>query len=75
MHAINGCNSQKHDKTVGMCDKHIFDSKYFLSCSFVDGFKDKARSHAAAQKADKTLTNDVELEDGFAFPEDERDDR
>jgi len=75
MHAINGCDSQKHDKMVGMCNKRIFDSKYFLSHSFVDGFKDEMRSHAAAQKADKTLANDVELEDGFAFPEDERDDR
>ena len=74
MHAIDGCDSQKHDKMAGMCDKCIFDSKYFLSCSFVDGFKDKVRSHAAAQKADKTLANDVELEDGFAFPEGERDD-
>ncbi len=75
MHAINGCNSQKHDKMVGTCNKHIFDSKYFLSHSFIDGFKDEVRSHAAAQKADKTLMNDVELEDGFTFPEGERDDR
>ncbi len=44
------------------------------SRSFVDGFKDEVRSHAAAQKADKTLVNDVELEDGFAFLEGERDD-
>ena len=74
MHAIDGCDSQKHDKTVGMCDKRIFDSKYFLSRSFVDGFKDKVRSHATAWKADKTLANDVELEDGFAFQEGEQDD-
>ena len=47
MHAINGCNSQKHNKMAGPCDEHIFDSKYFLPCSFVDGFKDKVGSHAA----------------------------
>ncbi len=75
MHAINGCDSQKHDKTVGTCNERIFDSKYFLSCSFVDGFKDEVRSHATAWKADKTLMNDVELEDGFAFPEGEQDNR
>jgi len=75
MHAIDGCDSQKRDKTAGTCDKRIFDSKYFLSRSFVDGFKDKVRSHAAAQKAGKTLANDVELEDGFAFPKDEQDNR
>ncbi len=74
MHAIDGCDSQKRDKTVGMCNERIFDSKYFLSHSFMDGFKNEVRSHAAAQKADKTLTNDVELEDGFAFPEGEQDD-
>jgi len=74
MHAINGCDSQKHDKKVGMCNERIFDSKYFLSRSFVDGFKDKVRSHAAARKADKTLTNDMELEDGFAILEGEQDD-
>ena len=67
MHAIDGCDSQKHDKMVGTCNKCIFDGKYFLSRSFVDGFKDEVRSHAAAQKADKNLTNAVELEDGFAL--------
>jgi hypothetical protein len=75
MHAIDSCNSQKHDKMAGTCDEHVFDSKYFLSHSFVDGFKDKVRSHAAARKADKTLMNDVELEGGFALPEDEQDSR
>ena len=75
MHAIDGCDSQKRDKTAGTCDERIFDSKYFLSRSFVDGFKDEVRSHAAAWKADKTLANDVELEDGFAFQEGEQDDR
>jgi hypothetical protein len=48
MHAIDGCDSQKCDKMVGTCDEHIFDSKYFLPHSFVDGFKDKVRLHAAA---------------------------
>jgi len=75
MHAIDGCDSQKRAKTAGICDKRIFDGKYFLSRSFVDGFKDEVKSHAAAQKADKSLTNVVELEDGFAFPEGEQDDR
>jgi len=74
MHAINGCDSQKHAKTVGPCDKCIFDGKYFLSHSFVNGFKDEVKSHAAAQKADKSLVNVMELEDGFAFPEGEQDD-
>jgi len=74
MHAIDGCDSQKHDKTAGTYNECIFDSKYFLSCSFMDGFKDEVRSHATAQKANKTLMNDVELEDGFAFPEGEQDD-
>ncbi len=74
MHAIDGCNSQKCDKTVGTCDEHIFNRKYFLSHSFVDGFKDEVRSHATAQKADKTLMNNVELEDGSAILEGEQDD-
>jgi hypothetical protein len=73
MHAINGCDSQKCAKTAGPCDNRIFDGKYFLSCSFMDGFKDEVKSHAAAQKADKTLTNVVELEDGFAFLEGKQD--
>jgi Kyakuja-Dileera-Zisupton transposase len=75
MHAINGCDSQKRDKMVGMCNEHIFNSKYFLSHSFVDGLKDKVRSYATAWKADKTRVNDVELEDGFAFQEGEQDNR
>ena len=75
MHAIDGCDSQKRAKTVGICDKRIFDGKYFLSRSFVDGFKDKVRSHATAWKADKTFMNDVELEDGFAILEGEQDNR
>jgi len=75
MHAIDGCDSQKRDKTAGTCDERIFDSKYFLSRSFVDGFKDEVGSHATAQKADKALPKPVESEDGFAFPEGEEDDR
>ena len=76
LHAIDGCDSQKRDKTAGTCDERNFDSKYFLPRSFVDSFKDEVGSHAAAQKADKTLPNLVgSAEDGFAFPEDEEDDR
>jgi len=75
MHAIDGCDSQKRDKMAGMCDERTFDSKYFLPRSFVDGFKDEVGSHAAAQKADKTLPNLVESEDGFGFLEGEEDGR
>jgi len=67
MHAIDGCDSQKCDKTAGTCDERIFDSKYFLPCSFVDNFKDEVGLHATAQKADKTLSNHVGSEDGVAF--------
>jgi len=73
MHAIDGCDSQKRDKMVGTCDERIFDSKYFLPCTFVDGFKDEVGSHAAAQKADNTLPNPVQSEDGLAFPEGKED--
>jgi len=74
MHAIDGCDSQKRDKTAGTCDERIFDSKYFLPHSFVDNFKDEVGSHAAAQKADKTLSNHVGSEDGVAFLGGEEDD-
>jgi hypothetical protein len=74
MHAIDGCNSQKHDKTAGTCDEHTFDSKYFLPHSFVDGFKDEVGSHTTAWKADNTLPNLAQSEDGFAFLEGEDDD-
>ena len=57
-----------------MCDERTFDSQYFLYHSFVDSFKDKVGSHAAAQKAVKTLPNFVESDDGFAFLEGEEDD-
>jgi hypothetical protein len=59
---------------VSLVAAHILLHFNFLSCSFMDGFKDEVRSHAAARKADKTLTNDVELKDGFAIPEGEQDD-
>jgi hypothetical protein len=75
MHAIDGCDSQKRDKAAGTCDERTFDSKYFLSRSFVDGFKDEVGSHAASQKANKTIRNLVGSEDGFPFPEGEEDDR
>ena len=75
MHAIDGCDSQKRDKMAGTCDERTFDSKYFLHRTFVDGFKDEVRSHAAAQKADKPFPKNLESEDGFAFPEGEEDDR
>jgi len=75
MHAIDGCDSQKHDKAAGTCDERTFDSQYFLHRSFVDSFKDEVGSHAAAQKAVKTLPNFVESGDGFAFLEGEKDDR
>jgi len=75
MHAIDGCDSQKHDKAAGTCDKCTFDSQYFLYHSFMDSFKDEVGSHAAAQKAVKTLPNFVESGDGFAFLEGEEDDR
>jgi hypothetical protein len=74
MHAIDGCDSQKHDKRAGLCDDRVFESKYFLPCSFVDGFKDKVKSHAAAHRAENKSSNVVELEDGFVVPEDELDD-
>jgi hypothetical protein len=47
MHAIDGCDLQKHNKTAGLCDERKFNSRFFLSCGFVDGFKDEVKSHAA----------------------------
>lgn len=75
MHAIDGCDSQKRDKTAGLCDERAFDSKFFLSRSFVDGFKNEVKSHAAARRAEKGPSNAVETEDGFMVPEGEHDDR
>jgi hypothetical protein len=75
MHAIDGCDSQKRDKTAGSCDERAFDSKFFLSRSFVDSFKNEVKSHAAARRAEKDSSNVVETEDGFVVPEGEHDDR
>lgn len=75
MHAIDGCDSQKRDKTAGLCDDRVFKSKYFLSRGFVDGFKDEVKSHAAARRAEKDASSVTELENGFVVPEDEVDDR
>ena len=75
LHAIDGCDSQKRDKTAGTCDECTFDSKYFLPRSFVDSFKDEVGSHATARKAGNTLLNVVQSEDGFAFLEGDGDDR
>jgi hypothetical protein len=75
MHAIDGCDSQKCDKMVSLCNDRIFESKYFLPRSFVDSFKDEVKSHAAARRAEKVTSNVVELVDGFVVPEEELDDR
>ncbi len=74
MHAIDGCDSQKHDKTVGSCDERTFDSKVFLPRSFMDSFKNEVKSHAAARRAGKDLSNVVESKDSFVDPEGEQDD-
>ncbi len=75
MHAIDGCDSQKRDKTAGSCDERNFDSKFFLSHSFVDSFKDEVKSHAAAWRAEKNPSNVVKTGDGFVVPEGKHDDR
>jgi hypothetical protein len=75
MHAIDGCDSQKRDKTAGTCDERTFTSKYFLSRNFVDSFKNEVKSHKAAQKADKATSKLIELEDGFTVQEEEVDNR
>jgi len=75
MHAIDSCDSQKHDKTAGTCNKRTFDSKCFLPHSFVDGFKDEVGSHTAAQKADQTFPNHVESKDSVTLLQGEGDDR
>ena len=74
MHAIDGCNSQKRDKTAGSCDERNFDSKFFLSCDFMSSFKDEVKLHAAARWVEKDTPSPVELEDGFLVSEDEQDD-
>ena len=75
MHTIDGCDSQKCDKIAGSCDEHNFDSEYFLSCDFVNGFKDEVKLHAAARRAEKDSPGPAELEDGFMDPEGEQDNR
>ncbi len=74
MHAIDGCDSQKRNKTAGSCNECTFDSKFFLSCSFMDSFKNEVKSHTAAWRAEKDPSNVVETEDGFVVPEGEHDD-
>jgi hypothetical protein len=75
MHAIDGCDSQKRDKMAGVCDERTFDSKFFLSRDLVNGFKDEVKTHAAARRAEKDISNIVELEDGFVVPEGKNDER
>jgi hypothetical protein len=72
MHAIDGCDSQKWDKLAGASDERVFKSRFFLSCNFVNGFKDEVKSHVAAQRVDESL-NLEQLEDGFVVPKDEGD--
>jgi hypothetical protein len=73
MHAIDGCNSQKHDKTVGACDERIFSSQYFLPCDFVDGFKDEVKLHPAAVRATRAMQDAEVLEDGSTVSRDKDD--
>jgi hypothetical protein len=75
MHAIDGCDSQKRDKTAGACDERTFASQYFLPRDFVEGFKDEVKSHAAAQRAERAAPDAVELEDGPTVSQGEDDDR
>jgi len=75
MHAINGYDSQKHDKTAGTCDERTFSSDLFLSRNFVNSFKDDMKSHAAAERAQRATSTAVALKDGSAVPEDENDNR
>jgi len=74
MHAIDGCDSQKRDKTAGSCDERDFNSEYFLPHDFVSSFKDEVKSHAAVRRAEKDSSS-PELEDGFVIPGGEQDDR
>ena len=75
MHAIDGCDSQKRDKTAGPCDERTFSSDLFLSRDFVNSFKDNVKSHRAAERAQRVTSTAVALEDGSAVPKDENDDR
>ncbi len=75
MHAIDECDSQKHDKMAGTCDERTFFSDLFLSRDFVNSFKDDVKSHTAAERAQRATSMAVAPEDGSAVPEDENDDR
>jgi hypothetical protein len=75
MHAIDGCDSQKRDRTAGACDERVFTSEYFLPRDFVESFKDEVKSHAAAQRARRDAPDATMLEDGSMVPQDEGDDR
>jgi hypothetical protein len=75
MHAIDGCDSQKRDKTAGTCDERTFSSDLFLSRDFVNSFKHDLKSHAAAERAQRATSAAVAIEDGSAVPEDENDGR
>ena len=75
MHAIDGCDSQKRDKTAGACNERIFTSQYFLPRDFMESFKDKVKSHASAQRAERAAPDAAELEDGPTVSRGEDDDR
>ena len=75
MHAIDGCDSQKRDKTAGTCDERTFSSNLFLSRDFVDSFKDEVKSHAAAERAERAFSKATTPDDGSTVPDGENDDR
>jgi hypothetical protein len=75
MHAIDGCDSQKRDKTAGRCDERTFSSNVFLSRDFVDSFKDEVKSHAAAERAERAISKAAAPKDGSTITEGENDDR
>ena|ERR1700747_2351643 len=75
MHAIDGCDSQKRDKTAGTCDERTFSSNLFLSRDFVNSFKDDVKSHSAAERAQRATSTAVALEGGSTVPKDENDNR
>jgi hypothetical protein len=56
-----------------MCDECTFSSNLFLSCDFVNGFKDDVKLHTAAERAWKATSAAVALKDGSGVPEDEND--
>lgn len=73
MHAINGCDSQKRDKTVGTCDQHTFSSNLFLSRNIVDSFKNEVKLHTAADRAERAISKAAAPEDGSTFLNNEND--